>query len=243
MFSGGQPFGKLHLLLRGVKKVHHTVPTKREPVTVELLVQLITILKKGVYGVYIDSMLTLSFLLAFFGFLRCGEFTSISDKFDPSHGLTLSDITVQSSPQCMLTIKLTSSKTDPFRRGVLIKIFPLDNILCPLQAFQKYMVYRQAMDKRPDSPFFLLPTLSPLTRKEFSQYLQGVLQCIGSPSGIKPHSFRIGAATSAAKAKVPDHLIKTLGRWSSDSYLRYIRTSQSTLAHAQRNISHLVLNQ
>ena len=36
------------------------------------------------------------------------------------------------------------------------------------------------------------------------------------------HSLRIGAATSAAAAGVPDHLIKILGRWQSEAYQLYI---------------------
>jgi len=32
------------------------------------------------------------------------------------------------------------------------------------------------------------------------------------------HSFRIGAATVAARNEIPDHLIQALGRWSSNAY-------------------------
>lgn len=42
-------------------------------------------------------------------------------------------------------------------------------------------------------------------------------------SKYRGHSFRIRAATSAAG--IEDHLIQTLGRWSSKFYTRYIRTT------------------
>ena len=43
------------------------------------------------------------------------------------------------------------------------------------------------------------------------------------------HSFRIGAATTAAAAGLPSWLIQTLGRWSSDCYRRYIHMASNTL--------------
>ena len=44
------------------------------------------------------------------------------------------------------------------------------------------------------------------------------------------HSFRIGAATTAAARGVEDAMIKTLGRWESVTYLRYIKISRQQLA-------------
>ena len=49
--------------------------------------------------------------------------------------------------------------------------------------------------------------------------------------GLNPqHSFRIGAATTAALQGMHESLIKTLGRWESSAYLTYIKTSRPTLA-------------
>ena len=44
------------------------------------------------------------------------------------------------------------------------------------------------------------------------------------------HSFRIGAATMAALAEVPDSTIQMLGRWNSTAFLRYIRSPKDHLA-------------
>ena len=39
------------------------------------------------------------------------------------------------------------------------------------------------------------------------------------------HSFRIGAATSAIQANIPDIHVQMLGRWKSEAYKWYVRTS------------------
>ena len=86
-------------------------------------------------------------------------------------------------------------------------------------------------------PFFLFADGSFLTRDRFVQEVRAALTCAGVDSSLySGHSFRIGAATTAAKRKVPDSTIKMLGRWESAAYTRYmyIRTPRETLASVSR---------
>ena len=43
------------------------------------------------------------------------------------------------------------------------------------------------------------------------------------------HSFRIGAATTAAAKGIEDSVIKSLGRWESIAYLQYVRIPRCQL--------------
>ena len=55
------------------------------------------------------------------------------------------------------------------------------------------------------------------------------------PGGYSGHSFRAGAATTAAKAGVEDSVIKALGRWESSAYLIYMRLPERPQRHDQKN--------
>ena len=87
-------------------------------------------------------------------------------------------------------------------------------------------------------PLFLFSPNVPLTRSLFISHLRVVLSRLGfNPYHYSGHSFRLGAATSAASAHIPDHLIKILGRWSSDCYQRYIKTPKAMLMEAQHSMA------
>jgi len=179
-------------------------------------------------------MLEAVFSLAFFGFLRCGEFTCTS-VFDQNYNPTMGDLQVVD--KSCLTLRLKSSKTDPFRRGVSIRLFKTGNNICPVTAIEYYLTTLPPIQKLVNMPLFLNQNLQPLTRTQFLVYMRQVLVRTGlDVTQFSGHSFRIGAATTCSAQGVEDHLIKTLGRWTSDCYTRYIRTPNSAIALAHRQM-------
>ena len=55
-------------------------------------------------------------------------------------------------------------------------------------------------------------------------------------TGYSGHSFRIGAATTAAHVGVGDATIKALGRWKSGAYQGYIQNPREQLAGITRKL-------
>ena len=68
--------------------------------------------------------------------------------------------------------------------------------------------------------------------------VQQALQKAGLPEkNYTGHSFRIGAATTAAAAGVEDAMIQALGRWKSLAFLTYIRTNPRQVSKVSRSLA------
>lgn len=149
--------------------------------------------------------------------------------YSPTIHLNVQDISVDTldSPSC-IRVKIKASKTDPFRKGCHIFIGKAKPPLCAVQSIVAYLAIRG----NSPGPLFLLQSGQPLTRTLLTTWLRDILTLADIPGNYSSHSFRIGAATVAARNGVPDHLIQTLGRWSSNAYRSYIRTPVTALASA-----------
>ena len=188
-------------ILRKIKAVWETPPTQPDSV-----------------------MLWAACCLGFFGFLRSGEMTVPSDKaYNPSCHLSLDDVAVDNpvAPQ-VLRVRIKQSKTDPFRKGIDLYMGKTATDICPVKAVLNYLVVR---GKRP-GPLFVYDDGTYLTRQRL---VEALCHTVGK-AGLNPdlycsHSFRIGAATTAAEKGMEDSVIKTLGRWKSLAYLEYIGIS------------------
>ena len=213
---------QLQRLLRGIKRVQGSATPKRLPITIDIL----QVIQRSLDLTSRDHiMLWAACCLGFFGFLRAGEFTTNS-PFDPNIHLGLSDVQADTlvDPTCF-RIHIKCSKTDPFRVGCDVYIGRGNDLVCPVVALANFLAVRGPSS----GPLFCYTDGRPLTRQLLSSTVQSIVRLAGLPGNYSGHSFRIGAATTAASRGVPDHLIKTLGRWSSDAYQRYIRTSADSL--------------
>ena len=86
-------------------------------------------------------------------------------------------------------------------------------------------------------PLFMGEDGKYLTREKFVTEVRLALKEAGYPAEkYAGHSFRIGAATAAGRCGIQDSLIKTLGRWESSAYTRYIRTPPETLCEVARKL-------
>ena len=163
------------------------------------------------------------FLVAFFGFLRIGEFTAYSQAAS-SISLEARDVTVDGmAPRRHIRLHIRASKTDQQGQGCYILIpEAVSSLLCPVHAVLAYLAVRPKLG----SAFFCRFDGNSVTRREFTANLRKCLSFLDLPaSRFASHSFRIGAATSAAMAGCTAEEIKKMGRWSSDVHKRYVRTN------------------
>ena len=93
---------------------------------------------------------------------------------------------------------------------------------CPVQAMACYLKVRGKVP----GPLFCNQDGQPVLRSQFTSELNTVLSFCGlNPALYKGHSFRIGAATSAAERGLSDAKIRQLGRWKSNAFHKYIRVT------------------
>ena len=157
--------------------------------------------------------------LAFFGFMRLSELTCNS-KFSLETHLSPSDVRFLPSLNQPDYVQVKISKTDPFRIGHTLLIGKTNEPICAEKDMKMYLVNRT---NTPGS-LFQYQFGSPLTKDALNFENRSLLAMSGvNQMQYAGHSYRIWAATTAASVGLTPWLIKTLGRWTSDCYERYIR--------------------
>ena len=118
----------------------------------------------------------------------------------------------RAAPRPAVNVKM--AKTDPFRPGTTLTIAKSNSTVCAVIALRDYLLPRN-----PSTNGEMLQNDQLLSRSTLNSNLRELLNILGYlEKEFAPHSFRIGAAATAAAANMPPWLIKTVGRWRSDYY-------------------------
>ena len=242
MSGFGDPFvqslPKLEYVLRGIKldqaKKGQGNVRVRLPMTPSILRKMRVVLERERSN-FDNIMLWAACCTCFFGFLRSGEIVvPTATSYDPAAHLSFGDVTVdRMDAPTIAQITIKASKTDPFRKGISIYVGKTDNDLCPVAALTAYLAARGQ-----PGPFFRMKDGRPLTRDLFVSQVKTILTQAGiDATKYSGHSFRIGAASTAAARGIEDSMIRTLGRWESAAYLLYVRVPRERLAILSQTLS------
>ncbi|XP_069128859.1 integrase/recombinase xerD homolog [Argopecten irradians] len=208
---------------RGNKRVD-----ARLPITLPLIRKLVTSLSSVCSSKYEAELFSAAFTLAFFGFLRVGEFSASSSNGNDTRPLGISDVTIVNSPSRHLKVCIRESKTDQRGHSALLHINSYPNSdICPVSLLNKYLLIRP---NTVNQQLFIHRNGSSITRYQVAAVLKKSLTFSRIPvSHYKTHSFRIGAATEAATRGISEQKIQAWGRWKSRVYSKYIRIPVETV--------------
>lgn len=157
-------------------------------------------------------------LIAFFGALRVSELVASSKRDTSDRALHLDDVILGTNT---ILIKIRRSKTDQAGQGKQVQLHGCDDPkLCPIKALASFLEVRGQ-----EAGFlFIHSDGSPLTKYQFWVVTSKALASLGL-QGVQfgTHSFRIGAASTAAAMGYSSTQIQGLGRWRSRAFQAYVR--------------------
>ena len=171
--------------------------------------------------------------------LRIGELTAPSStQFDPRYHSTIYSIEWHKKH---FNFYLPRAKTDQLQFGQTVFIPKSSNQFCPYASMSSYLQHHRGHQLNDTQPLFSFTNGKPLSRRSFLKYLHQLLRDTGhNPANYNTHSFRIGAATTAASIGIPTHSIKRLGRWRSKAYSTYTRSHYRSTKKAAQTLTSLL---
>ena len=188
----------------------------RLPITYDIFIKICYELNSVCNSQYESILFKAAYTLAFFGLFRVGELV-YSMGTDP---LKLSDIQNFKKGK-QFQVCLRHSKNNHCGLPQFIDIAAISSEVCPVNAMLEYLHVRPS--NAVHNLLYCHQDASPLTRYQSGAVLNKVIVKLNlNTSYYKSHSFQIGAATWLAQGVSRD-TIKKMGRWTSDSFKKYIR--------------------
>ena len=207
------------LTMRGLRRINQHAEKRAKPITPALLRKVYQQL--NVHNDPLHAVFWATSLLAFFLLFRKSNLVpDTANGFNPERQLKHQDVIIT---QSNAVVGIRWSKNQQFSRELLT--FPLPrlsgSVLCPVSAINNM---KQLVPSDPSDHLFMLPGGNSLTYKKFQDLLRESLKKAGvvDYSAYSSHSYRRGGCTFSFLCGIPSPVIKLLGSWRSDCYLKYI---------------------
>jgi hypothetical protein len=211
---------RLQVIINGAKNLAPSSSKKppRPPITVAMLQLLFDGLD---LTKPIDAAVAACALLAFWGQIRLGELLSssasdLSTTARPARSQFVHSLRSMGSH----TLALPQTKTN--RSGEKIVLVPRSDSLDPISRVRAHLSTSELPRNLPLLAYSTPSGPRMLTKAAFLARCNQIWAASGYPR-TTGHSFRIGGTTELLTSGVPPDVVKTMGRWSSDSFLRYWR--------------------
>jgi hypothetical protein len=225
----------LSRILAGIKRMGAQPSRPRLPITTSMLTAMLPHLRLQQRR---DSLLWAMMWTATTGLLRISEFATRGSS-DTTRILCLNHLTFFDHAERPYTplealrakqqlryalLRLTASKTDPFRAGV-------DIVLSAPTTLTALLHYAAHLPRTPGptTPLFQHSDCTAVTRSWLMKNVDKLLRLTGyDPRQYSSHSFRKGGAVSLQANGVGDSLIQRSGRWKSPAFNLYVRDPSLT---------------
>ncbi|KAE8584278.1 hypothetical protein XENTR_v10020894 [Xenopus tropicalis] len=204
--------------VKGFKKGKGSSDSRR-PITLSILEGLFNQLQDITHSPYEWVLFQLAFSWAFYGAFRISEL--VSENKHGNGGIQTED--VEESEEG-ITIIIRNSKTDREGKGLIVPLFGVEGCrTCPVKCNREY----QRVRPKGQGTYLIHQNGTCLSRFQFIAVLKKALTGLGlTPTEYGSHSFRIGAATEAARWGLGTDLVKRIGRWESNRFRSYVRPAR-----------------
>ena len=209
----------LKLTLQGLRKLNPHIPRQAAPMTPRILELIHAHLD---HNNELDVVFWCTCIIGFFLLFRKSNLLPNTRwGFNGKKQLKCTDLLYTGKH---IIVGIRWAKNEQFSRELMT--FPLPVIkgspLCPLSAINN--VFRVVNQVEKDAHLFSLNDGSSLTYPQFQMKLRLVLAAAGvpDPNSYGSHSLRRGGCSFSFMCGVPSEIIKLLGNWKSDCYLKYL---------------------
>ncbi|KAJ3559982.1 hypothetical protein NP233_g11130 [Leucocoprinus birnbaumii] len=225
---------RLTQILRGVKNLapitaHHEA---RQPIPLHAIELLNSRLDKSNR---IDAAILACAYTAFWGQCRLRELLPSSSKIPTPGTLPLcTSLRLSTRNKSAWVLHLPRTRTNSSGQDVVL--VRQRSSLDPISAIQQHLLINRVPH---GSPLFAYYSdsghVSMLSKKTFLERCNKVWTEAKYPR-YTGHCFRIGGTTELLLAKVPPDVVKTMGRWSSDAFLKYWRSIEDIVPLHAKNV-------